>query len=101
MFVSKEYGPRPKLTGILTEADIGELHEIVGDDRCKDCTDCMKACPVGAISPGGKDEKKCASCAMNHRQLLKKYDIYAYCTACIAACPVGKEHAGKAVSKKR
>jgi epoxyqueuosine reductase len=101
MFVSKVYGPRLRLKGILTEADIGEPCEILGDDRCRECTECMKACPVGAISMDGVDRKKCAACALNHRQFSKRYNIYAYCTACTASCPVGKGHAGQAISKKR
>jgi epoxyqueuosine reductase len=101
MFVSKVYGPRLRLKGVLTEADIGEPCEILGDERCRECTECMKACPVGAISKDGLDKKKCEASATNHRQFSRKYNIYAYCTACIVACPVGKTNTGQDTSKKR
>jgi epoxyqueuosine reductase len=98
MFVSKVHGPRLRLTGILTDADIGEPCEILGDDRCGECTECMKACPVQAISMDEVDRKKCGACPMNHRQFSKRFErVYAYCTACTASCPVGREHAVKRV----
>jgi epoxyqueuosine reductase QueG len=90
MFVSKVHGPRLRLKGILTEADIGEPCEILGDDRCGECTECVKACPVGAISMDDVDRKKCAACAVNHHRFSKRYNVYTYCTACTASCPVGK-----------
>jgi epoxyqueuosine reductase len=108
MFVSKVHGPRLRLKGILTDADIGEPCEVIGDDRCGECTECMKACPVGAISMEEVDRKKCAACALNHRRFSKRFEhVYAYCTACTASCPVGKDRplkrvpAGQAQTKQR
>ena len=89
MFVSKTHGPRLRLKGILTDADLGEPHRIIGDDACGDCTECQDACPVGAITEDGVDRKKCGACPQNHRQVGDH--IFSYCTACTASCPVGKK----------
>jgi epoxyqueuosine reductase QueG len=89
MFVSRVHGPRLRLRGILTDADIGEQCEILPDESCGECTECMKACPVGAISAEEVDRKKCGSCPLNHRRISES--ARAYCTACTSSCPVGIE----------
>jgi epoxyqueuosine reductase QueG len=103
MFVSRAHGPRLRLNGILTDADIGELHAVIPDDSCGGCTECMKACPAGAISGEEVDRKKCGSCPLNHRKISES--ALAYCTACTASCPVGKptrhEHAVQAISRQQ
>ena len=104
MFVSKVHGPRLRLRGILTDADIGELHAVLPDESCGECTECIKACPVGAISKKEVDRKKCGACPVNHRKLTEI--ARAYCTACTSACPVGSRnrghaHAPQAVSRQR
>ncbi len=93
MFVSKEHGPRLRLRGILTDADLGEPCEVLGDDRCGDCEECMKACPVGAIARDEVDRKKCGACPLNHRRITAY--AYSYCTACTSACPFGARHPGR------
>ena len=105
MFVSKAHGPRLRLRGILTDADMGEPCEILGDDSCGECEECMKACPVGAISKEEVDRKKCGTCPLNHRKISDH--AYSYCTACTSACPVGANrhseqmHAPQAISRQR
>jgi len=98
MFVSKEHGPRLRLKGVLTDADLGEPCEIIGDDSCGECEECMKACPVGAISRVEVDRKKCGACPLNHRRILDY--TYSYCTACTFACPVGARHPDRHVRPK-
>lgn len=88
MFVSKAHGPRLRLRGILTDADVGERHAVLPDTSCGACTDCMRACPVGAIREDDVDRKKCGACPLNHRRLTES--ARAYCTACTESCPVGR-----------
>ena len=90
LFVSMEHGPRLRLRGILTDADLGEPHEVLGDDSCGLCTECTTACPVGAIGAIEVDRKKCGACVLNHRKISG--GAYEYCTACTASCPVGMKH---------
>ncbi|HTY90412.1 MAG TPA: epoxyqueuosine reductase [Methanocella sp.] len=102
MFVSKAYGPRLRLRGVLTSAEIGETHAVLPDESCGECTECIRACPVGAISATEVDRKKCGACPVNHRKLTE--NARAYCTACTTSCPVGKpaghKHAGQAISRQ-
>lgn len=105
LFVSSEHGPRLRLRGILTDADLGEPHEILSDDHCGPCLECAKACPAGAINEAEIDRKKCGACPLNHRKISAR--AYGYCTACTAACPVGMKpvpapdkHIPQAVSKQ-
>ena len=106
LFVSAEHGPRLRLKGILTDADLGETREVLSDAICGTCAECARACPVGAIGPEEVDRKKCAACALNHRRISDR--VYAYCTACTASCPVGMqkdatllELEGQAISRQQ
>ncbi len=106
LFVSKDHGPRLRLRGILTDADMGELSEVLSDENCGECVECAKACPAGAIGAEEVDRKKCGACILNHRKVSGS--SYAYCTACTASCPVGMKpkaaphaHAGQAISKQQ
>ena len=89
MFVSKTHGPRLRLKGVLTDADLGEPCAILEDASCGKCRECAKACPVGAISETEVDRRKCGACPQNHRRISER--VYSYCTACTASCPVGKK----------
>ena len=106
LFISREYGPRLRLRGILTDIALGESSEVLSDDNCGQCTECAKACPAGAIGSNGVNRKKCGACALNHRKISEK--AYAYCTACTSSCPVGMKHkvvphvhGNQAISKQR
>jgi epoxyqueuosine reductase len=105
MFVSKEHGPRLRLRGVLTDADMGEPCEVLSDDSCGECAECIKACPVGAIGECEVDRKKCGACPLNHYKITAY--AYSYCTACTSACPVGaSRHDGQkqvpqAISRQR
>lgn len=105
MFVSKVHGPRLRLKGVLTDADLGEPREVLSDDNCGQCKECAKACPVGAIGDGEVDRKKCGACPLNHRKTSEH--AYSYCTACTSSCPVGMKrafgqmHAPQAISRQR
>jgi epoxyqueuosine reductase QueG len=88
MFVHKDHGPRLRLKAVLTDADIGSIAEIIPDERCGSCRECIEACPVGAIKETEVDRKLCGACKLNHRRVSE--NAMSYCTMCTAACPVGK-----------
>lgn len=55
--VTKEYGQAVRLAGIVTTADL--LPDApLKEDVCDHCMRCVEACPVGALSGGGKINKK-------------------------------------------
>jgi|AGTN01.2.fsa_nt_gi Uncharacterized Fe-S protein len=88
MFVSKDHGPRLRLKAVITDADIGERHEVMPDETCGDCKECIEACPVWAIAETGVDRKKCGACKLNHR--AASHNARSYCTCCTYVCPIGK-----------
>jgi len=58
LIINPVYGPWMRLATILTGA------EMIPDkpfeqDLCGDCEECVKACPVGALSPYEVDDSKC------------------------------------------
>ena len=58
LIINPVYGPWIRLATILTNA------ELVPDkpfeqDLCDDCEECVKSCPVGALTPYKVDDEKC------------------------------------------
>lgn len=95
LFTTKEYGSALRLSSVLTDAPLN-IGKPVLKSRCGKCTECMDACPGGAIS--GKewnytlkrndlyDDKKCEKYALKiSKENLGKPDTV--CGKCIYACP--------------
>ena len=95
LFTTKEYGSVLRLSSVLTDAPLN-IGKPVLKSRCGKCTECMDACPGGAIS--GKewnytlkrndfyDDKKCEKYALKiSKENLGKPDTV--CGKCIYACP--------------
>jgi len=56
LLITRETGPRIRLTAILTDAPLDADHPRENTfvrPECAQCQKCVKACPVGAISPDG------------------------------------------------
>jgi epoxyqueuosine reductase len=97
LLVTPEHGPRLRLISILTEAPLDTVNNLL-EQKCNDCNECVKICPVGAIK-GRKyndgeereirfDFMKCR----NYFEELKQTKKYAVCGLCLYACPYGKNH---------
>ncbi len=55
--VTKEYGQAIRLSGMVTTAKLTPDSPLT-EDVCDHCMRCVEACPVGALSGGGKINKK-------------------------------------------
>jgi epoxyqueuosine reductase QueG len=56
LFITKEAGPRIRMTAILTNAPLfpdRPAEKTLVRPECAQCQQCVTACPVGAISPDG------------------------------------------------
>ena len=96
LLVSHEHGPRVRFATVLTNAPL-DTDEPQRTSECEDCTDCVQACPVGAIT--GKlwtfgmkrkellDAKKCKE----YLDIQKKRVGETICGICVSVCPYGKK----------
>jgi epoxyqueuosine reductase QueG len=59
LLVTRGFGPAVRLGGVLTDAVIAPGDPLPGTP-CTRCNRCVEACPAGALSGGGRiDKKKC------------------------------------------
>lgn len=87
LLLTPEYGPKIRLTAIVTDAVLTPDPKTRGD-LCPgaSCNLCAEACPVGAISADGIDRARCHNYNDAHQEVLG----YSFCAMCIRACPVGE-----------
>lgn len=57
LLVTRRFGSAVRLAGLVTTADL-EADGPCEDDRCDHCLRCVRACPSGALSGGGRIDKK-------------------------------------------
>jgi len=58
LIINPVYGPWIRLATILTNAEMAP-DKPFEQDLCGDCDECVKACPVGALTPYRIDDEKC------------------------------------------
>jgi epoxyqueuosine reductase len=95
LLVTPRHGPRLRLISLLTEAPLETAYTPL-EQRCGECNECVKACPVQAIK--GKnyvmgeprearlDFLKC----QNYHEEMKATRKYGVCGMCLYACPYGR-----------
>lgn len=84
LLITDEFGPRVRMTAILTDAPLkgpeGPRRPLLNED-CKDCMKCVEACPAAAFTADGEI----------HRQRCAEYMFQALgglrCGLCIKVCP--------------
>ena len=87
--LSPEFGPRMRLTSVVTDAVL-EPSEPLDVDLCGDCDKCLHGCPVEALEGPGVVDK--TVCDANHAKVgerLQLADSEQICGVCIRVCPVG------------
>jgi len=121
LIINPKYGPWIRLQSILTDVELVP-DKPFEEDLCKDCDECIKACPVGALTPYKIDPDKCLlgtlekgegirlmteniipdslrdfpniqSILDEHMPRLTKNSIF-MCMTCQKACPYGREERG-------
>ncbi len=80
LLISPKYGPRVVVTSLITNAPFQPTSKLLMPYPCESCNECVKACPVGAITDEGVDYSKC----LNNSNTTK-------CWKCLLACPIGRE----------
>ncbi|MBN2336125.1 epoxyqueuosine reductase [Candidatus Bathyarchaeota archaeon] len=103
LIITPEYGPWVRLRSVLTDAELVPTKPFTAD-LCKDCDECVKACPVGALTPYKLDPDKCllgmdwdARFSDEYRDVYYEHNpsltenTWMMCNTCQKACPVGRE----------
>jgi epoxyqueuosine reductase QueG len=89
LLLSPEYGPRIRLTSVITDAAL-EPSEPLGVDLCEDCNICLHGCPVDALEgPGIVNKTVCDANHVSIGERLQLADSEQICGVCIRVCPVG------------
>ena len=103
LIVHPEFGPWIRLRSILTDAELVPTEPFT-ENLCGECEECVKSCPVEAISPYKMDPDKCLlGMTWEDRYSDKFKDIYLehcpdltentwlMCNTCQNACPIGRD----------
>ncbi len=94
LLVTPEHGPRVRFISVLTQAPLFSVDDPVAQ-RCGDCVECVKICPVQAIKgrnfePGESREDRFdfGKCSKYFDELYTR-DKWGVCGMCLYACPYG------------
>jgi epoxyqueuosine reductase len=99
LLISKQYGPRMRLTTVLVNEQILEIGRPIEASRCGECDWCVRACPANAANGKPWDihtdrdlfldafacRNKCRE--LTQTRIDKEASI---CGICIAVCPIGR-----------
>lgn len=97
LLVNDRYGTFQALGGIITDADLSEIHTEM-ENKCGTCTKCIDACPTNALeTPRVLSRDKCISNFLEEEILPDleglNTDYYFFeCDTCQEACPWNKTH---------
>lgn len=103
LIINPVFGPWIRLAVVLTNAGM-IADKPFERDLCGDCEDCIKACPVSALTPYKIDDTRClvgihltSEEGSQYREELKRYEssftenAHLMCMECQKACKYGRE----------
>jgi ferredoxin len=103
LIINPTYGPWTRFSVVLTNAEM-RVDTPFDHDLCGDCEECIKACPVGALTPYRVDDTKClvgihiaGDEISQYEEELQKYEpsftrnSHLMCVECQKACKYGRE----------
>lgn len=103
LLISKQFGTFLALGGIVTTAELEYNHE-EEPNRCRTCTECQEACPVGALEqPYVLNVDRCMSNLLAEEHLPEEVQTamenrIGDCEICQDACPWNRKHIQKPLS---
>jgi len=102
LIINPEFGPWIRLAAVLTNAEM-KADKPFERDLCGNCEACVKACPVGALTPFKVDDRRCMLGAhlmdkptFSYGKKWSKYEptltknSHLMCMECQKACKYGK-----------
>jgi len=98
LLVTPQYGPRVRLTAVITDADIHPVDKPIGVDLCEMCVGkpCILFCPAGAI----KQPKKVQPYSMDRFLCAQYRRTRTACSLCMKVCVAGKRGAQNEAERK-
>lgn len=103
LIVNPRFGPWIRLASVLTNAELTPDTPFE-KDLCRNCNDCVEACPVAALTPYKVDDSKClvgihiiGTELVRYESTLNRFEpsltvnSHLMCTECQKACKFGKE----------
>jgi len=95
MVLAPGYGPWLLLGSVVTDAALAATGPVRWD--CGACDACARACPTGAIGPGGLDARRCVAAWLQAPGAIPRWirphvgrRVYG-CDDCLTSCPPGAQ----------
>lgn len=94
-FIIEHFGCRICIGYLITNAPLmgGDYrYPDFNVDQCGDCQICINACPTGALTQSGYDQKRCLDYRDDprHQKRIAAHSIEK-CNRCMASCPIGEK----------
>ncbi|MFX1562445.1 MAG: 4Fe-4S binding protein [Promethearchaeota archaeon] len=88
LLITPQFGPRVRLRALAIDKELPSKSIMTDNSYCKDCDECVKACPVNALENGQFNRELCLTSSL-HRRPISPYTTL-WCTRCSCVCPVGQ-----------